>query len=187
MGKQYGFHINLDRCVQCHACEVACKAHNGVELGIKWRKVIGIWSGRYPDLTNRSISYSCMHCVEPGCVAVCPEEALPSDPRTASWSWIEVNVSAVDRVPTPVPLERLNMVKTARCKNVICVSNDLPEASSRFASRPVRVKPFNSEPSSNCPNWTGANEAQKLAGPTQPSVLISSSKWSTLKSVMAWK
>ena len=30
MEQQYGFYIDSDRCVQCHACEVACKSWNGL-------------------------------------------------------------------------------------------------------------------------------------------------------------
>jgi anaerobic dimethyl sulfoxide reductase subunit B (iron-sulfur subunit) len=76
MSKQYGFYINTDRCVQCHACEVACKAWNSVELGIKWRRVADFWEGSFPEVTNQTVSYSCMHCEKPACVQVCPSGAL---------------------------------------------------------------------------------------------------------------
>ena len=81
MGKQYGFYINVDRCVQCHACEVACKTHNGIELGVTWRKVVGHMVRQLSQLDQRTISYSCMHCGEPGCVAVCPAEAITKRPE----------------------------------------------------------------------------------------------------------
>jgi len=76
MAKQLGFYIDTDRCVQCHACEVACKSWNGLELGIQWRRVADIWEGQFPNVSNRTISYSCMHCVKPACVTICPEKAL---------------------------------------------------------------------------------------------------------------
>lgn len=76
MAKQYGFLLNTDRCIQCHACEVACKAWHGVEPGIRWRKVVDTWSGQYPAVTNQTISYSCMHCAKPACVEACPERAI---------------------------------------------------------------------------------------------------------------
>jgi len=47
MVKQYGFALEVERCVQCHACEVACKSARNVELGIKWRRVVDIWHGEY--------------------------------------------------------------------------------------------------------------------------------------------
>jgi anaerobic dimethyl sulfoxide reductase subunit B (iron-sulfur subunit) len=74
--RQYGFYIHTDRCVQCHACEMACKSHNGVEPGVRWRRVIDAWGGRFPDVTNRSISFSCMHCGKPACLDACPEHAI---------------------------------------------------------------------------------------------------------------
>ncbi len=76
MSKQYGFYINTDRCVQCHACEVACKAWNSVDLGIKWRRVADFWGGEFPNVTNQTISFSCMHCEKPDCVQICPSGAL---------------------------------------------------------------------------------------------------------------
>jgi anaerobic dimethyl sulfoxide reductase subunit B len=76
MGKQYGFYINTDRCVQCHACEVACKSWNGIEPGIRWRRVLDVWNGQFPKVTNYTISYSCMHCATPACVEACPERAI---------------------------------------------------------------------------------------------------------------
>lgn len=76
MSKQYGFYINTDRCVQCHACEVACKAWNRVDLGIKWRRVVDFWGGSFPEVTNQTVSFSCMHCAKPACVEICPSGAL---------------------------------------------------------------------------------------------------------------
>jgi anaerobic dimethyl sulfoxide reductase subunit B (iron-sulfur subunit) len=76
MAKQYGFYLQTDRCVQCHACEVACKSWNGVELGIQWRRVADFWEGKFPQVTNRTISYACMHCAQPACVQVCPAGAI---------------------------------------------------------------------------------------------------------------
>lgn len=187
MGNQYGFYINVDRCVQCHACEVACKTHNGVELGVTWRKVVGLWSGSYPNLTNRTISYSCMHCSEPGCVAVCPAEAVTKRP--------EDGIVVVDRsecigcgscaesCPFGAPqygkdgtMQKCDMCveRLARDKQPVCVET-CPGEALQFGTMEQLSK------------LAVANVAQKLAGPTQPSVLISSSKWSTLKSLVAWR
>lgn len=76
MSKQYGFYMNSDRCVQCHACEVACKAWNGVDLGIQWRRVADFWEGDFPTVANQTVSFSCMHCAKPACVGACPSGAL---------------------------------------------------------------------------------------------------------------
>jgi anaerobic dimethyl sulfoxide reductase subunit B (iron-sulfur subunit) len=76
MAEQYGFYIDIDRCVQCHACEVACKAWNGVEAGLKWRRVAVFWEGSYPKVANQTISFSCMHCRKPACAQACPSGAI---------------------------------------------------------------------------------------------------------------
>ena len=76
MAKQYGFYFEADKCVQCHACEVACKSFHELDLGVKWRRVIGIWGGQYPDVTFKGFSLACMHCGKPACEAVCPTGAI---------------------------------------------------------------------------------------------------------------
>lgn len=74
--KQYGFYLDTDRCIQCYACELACKSWNGVENGIRWRKVMDVWNGRFPQVTNQTVSFSCAHCEKPACMDVCPEKAI---------------------------------------------------------------------------------------------------------------
>jgi anaerobic dimethyl sulfoxide reductase subunit B (iron-sulfur subunit) len=82
MAKQYGFWFEMDRCVECHACEVACKAEHNVELGIQWRRVTNVWSGSFPNVTFKTISLSCMHCAFPACEAVCPVGAIQKQADT---------------------------------------------------------------------------------------------------------
>src|SRR5512136_512899 len=76
MSKQYGFYFNADRCVQCHTCEVACKSMRDIEPGIKWRRVVDIWGGVYPNVTRASFALACMHCGKPACIEVCPTGAV---------------------------------------------------------------------------------------------------------------
>lgn len=76
MSAQYGFVFTKDKCIQCHSCEVACKSWRNIELGVKWRRVVNIWEGNYPELKCLSLSVSCMHCVDPECIRACPEGAI---------------------------------------------------------------------------------------------------------------
>jgi len=76
MEKQYGFYFDSDRCVQCHACEVACKSWNEIELGIRWRRVLELWTGTFPKVENKTLSFSCSHCEKPACADVCPSKAI---------------------------------------------------------------------------------------------------------------
>jgi anaerobic dimethyl sulfoxide reductase subunit B (iron-sulfur subunit) len=73
---QFGFYIDTDRCVGCHACELACKSWNGLEPAVRWRKVLDAWDGSFPAIARRSFSISCMHCEKPACRDACPEKAI---------------------------------------------------------------------------------------------------------------
>ncbi|HEY3365888.1 MAG TPA: DMSO/selenate family reductase complex B subunit [Symbiobacteriaceae bacterium] len=70
--KQLGFFINVERCIGCHACEVACKDKNDLEVGPRWRRVRIVEGGAYPKPFAYSISMACNHCKDPICVKVCP-------------------------------------------------------------------------------------------------------------------
>ena len=76
MAKQYGFYFDADRCVLCRACEVACKAANNVQPGIKWMRVVEIWGGAYPDVTRDFFALACMHCGKPTCIEACHTGAI---------------------------------------------------------------------------------------------------------------
>lgn len=65
-----------EKCTQCHGCEVACRAWRGLDHGVWYRRVHNVWRGGYPRVKSHSVSLGCLHCVEPACAAVCPEEAI---------------------------------------------------------------------------------------------------------------
>ncbi len=73
---------DLNRCVGCLGCSVACKALNGVPIGNYWNKVVRVGptpdkdgSGKWPDVYMYFLTISCQHCENPECVAVCPTGA----------------------------------------------------------------------------------------------------------------
>ena len=82
---KWGMVIDLDKCVGCQACSVACKAENNVPHGSPeeqkrmiepyWHKVIAASSGKYPTVHIEFIPMPCMHCEHPPCVTVCPAKA----------------------------------------------------------------------------------------------------------------
>jgi anaerobic dimethyl sulfoxide reductase subunit B len=76
MNKQLGFYFNARRCVQCFACEVACKLANDVEVGLRWRRVLNRWEDRLPGAADWNLAVSCMHCAQPACLDVCPTSAI---------------------------------------------------------------------------------------------------------------
>ena len=78
---QYSIITDLNRCVGCLSCSVACKAVNSVPIGNYWNKVLRIGpnseteNGQSPKLYMYFLPISCQHCGSPECVKVCPTEA----------------------------------------------------------------------------------------------------------------
>jgi dimethyl sulfoxide reductase iron-sulfur subunit len=78
---RYGMVIDLDRCVGCNACTVACKAENGTPPGIFWQRMLISERGRYPFARLEATPLPCMHCEEAACVKVCPTGASHKTPE----------------------------------------------------------------------------------------------------------
>lgn len=78
---QYAILTDLNRCVGCLGCSVACKVVNGVEIGSFWNKVLRIGpfpdgeGAQFPDVYTYFLPVTCQHCENPACVDVCPTEA----------------------------------------------------------------------------------------------------------------
>lgn len=71
-----GFLVDLDNCIGCKACEVACKAENAVPVGA-WRlRVKYVDSGTYPEAKRSYTPMRCNHCANAPCERACPVAAL---------------------------------------------------------------------------------------------------------------
>lgn len=73
---QYGFVIDQEACIGCHACTVACKAENGVPVGDFRTWVKYVETGRFPDVKRHFAVLRCNHCTDAPCVTICPVNAL---------------------------------------------------------------------------------------------------------------
>lgn len=73
--KRWGMVIDLNRCVGCQTCTIACKHANDTPPGVQWRRVIDIEQGKFPDVERLFLVTGCQHCAEPPCVPVCPTGA----------------------------------------------------------------------------------------------------------------
>ncbi len=71
-----GFITNIDRCVGCNACEIACKAFYGLEPDMKRRKVLTLDDKVTGESLRAHLSYSCNHCDKPACTEACPTGAM---------------------------------------------------------------------------------------------------------------
>lgn len=72
---RWGMVVDLNRCVGCQTCTIACKHSNDTPPGVQWRKVLDIEHGTFPDVQREFLVVGCQHCAEPSCVPVCPTGA----------------------------------------------------------------------------------------------------------------
>ncbi|MDY0190147.1 MAG: 4Fe-4S dicluster domain-containing protein [Desulfuromonas sp.] len=104
---QYAMVIDLEKCVGCHACAIACRAEWEVPVGkdSEGREQHRCWVQRLgPAKTPHGLSYTyypglCNHCDEPSCVAACPydlETRTFVDPVTGKKVTMEVSATWKD-------------------------------------------------------------------------------------------
>lgn len=99
-----GLMIDLDNCVGCHACAVACKSWNtsgttgpltdyqpygGEPGGVWFNRIRHYEAGSYPHNETVNFPMSCLHCKDADCVTVCP--------TGASWKRPEDGIVLVDQ------------------------------------------------------------------------------------------
>jgi Fe-S-cluster-containing dehydrogenase component/formate-dependent nitrite reductase membrane component NrfD len=73
---RYGFLIDQNRCIGCHACTVACKEEHNVAIGVNRTWVKYIEKGHYPDTRRHFAVLRCNHCDDAPCIEICPTVAL---------------------------------------------------------------------------------------------------------------
>ena len=66
---------DLERCVGCQTCTVACRHANATSPAVQWRKVLDIEAGTYPNVSRIFVPVGCQHCADPPCMHVCPTTA----------------------------------------------------------------------------------------------------------------
>ena len=72
---RYAMTINLDRCVGCGACSVACTLHHGCPKDVRFCWVSEKEQGSYPNVSVDYLPHACMQCKNAPCLAVCPTGA----------------------------------------------------------------------------------------------------------------
>lgn len=74
---KYGMVIDLQRCVGCGACAIACKTENNSQDRRKgqtfnWADFIYKTEGSFPDVRFTAFPVLCNHCTDAPCVEACP-------------------------------------------------------------------------------------------------------------------
>lgn len=70
-----GFYFDMQACIGCKTCQIACKDKNDAPLGVNLRRVEDYETGVYPAAAVYHYAGACNHCEEPACVQVCPQSA----------------------------------------------------------------------------------------------------------------
>lgn len=73
----FGMVIDLQRCVGCGACALACKAENNTPTriggqGHNWLDYVLKTEGVFPDTVHTAMPVLCNHCSNAPCVEICP-------------------------------------------------------------------------------------------------------------------
>lgn len=73
-GEQLGFWIETSKCVDCGTCAHKCnRANETPENQASRRKIVEAKNSRGKEVF---VSISCMHCLDPSCMEVCPAAAI---------------------------------------------------------------------------------------------------------------
>ena len=68
--------IDIQRCIGCWSCNIACKQENGVPPEVSRNQLFTVGPfGEYPDVKGYFLPRPCMHCEEAACVKACPTGA----------------------------------------------------------------------------------------------------------------
>ena len=77
---QYGFFVDLSRCIGCNSCTVSCKQWHDVAPGpAKPMRVYQWETGVFPDVKLRMLPIMCYHCEKPACMEACENKAITKD------------------------------------------------------------------------------------------------------------
>jgi len=74
---QYGFFVDLSRCIGCNVCVIACKQWHDISPGPrKWIRVYQWEKGTFPNTRIHILPIMCYHCENPVCIKACPNSAI---------------------------------------------------------------------------------------------------------------
>lgn len=123
---QYGMVIDLNKCVGCHACSVACRAEWEVPVGTDnaKRKQRRNWVERLgPDTTPHGLAATyyvglCNHCDKPVCVDSCPADKVEmtfTDIKTGKKQTLKVSATWKDPFNGTVQIDKERCLGCGAC------------------------------------------------------------------------
>jgi len=166
---RFGMVINLQKCVGCGACALACKAENntrtrGQGQSHNWADFLMKTEGTFPHVTHWVMPVLCNHCTDAPCVAACP-----------------VTPKAMFKTPEGVTMHNDALCIGCRaCQNACPYSHAELDAKS-LSGETYSVISFNPPDASTQPYWADKSvmiagctasgaETAKAAGATTPAM-----------------
>jgi DMSO reductase iron-sulfur subunit len=75
MKRQLGFLVDMDKCLGCFTCAMACKNLYHQDKGIAWRRLHSLSQEIWAHRERFWMSLACNHCENPACLRACPAKA----------------------------------------------------------------------------------------------------------------
>ena len=136
--KKEGFFFNMNTCIACGACQVACKDHNNLQPGEFFRRFETMRFEGKDGPVYAHYSGSCNHCEDPVCVEACLKAPCMLRREVPSFT-MRVYVSRAAHASGAARTVRFLSVKTrGMLKSAIRVSICEKRARSRIVAMLVR-------------------------------------------------
>ena len=165
---QYGFLVDLTKCVNCELCVEACRRENHLSDDTPDRRRISLYVNAKGE--NVTLSTSCMHCAEPSCLQVCPAGAITKG---------EAGIVAVDQErcigckycyqACPYEVPRYNSVAMDKCD--CCLGAGVPAGGTPHCVRACKFDALRYGPLDDLLASAGG-KAVPIAEPNDPSCLV---------------
>ena len=117
---QYGMIIDIDKCVGCHACTIACKAEWEVpaQFGRNWVYRLGPAKTSTGELAFTFYPGLCNHCDKPACVDACPADPVQAtfkDVKTGKTKTMEIAATWKDPFNGTVQIDKTRCMGCGAC------------------------------------------------------------------------
>lgn len=71
-----GMLIDLERCIGCDTCTIACKQENGTPADVFFARVVNMEIGEFPNVKRAYLPVLCNQCADAPCLKACPNKAI---------------------------------------------------------------------------------------------------------------